>query len=123
MSMVIFFSLSKHFRKISFFFKNFFVLKKGKIFTCMSFIVSSSTKSQSFKMIQRKKTQIFQILRSDFKVFKLFQHRPHKMVKHTQTIHQQQPTSCLSVFDHFVGFALKGLSSNEVLRNNNVSHK
>ena len=31
------------------------------------------------------------------------------MVKHTQTIHRQKPTSCLSVFDHFVGLALKGL--------------
>ena len=24
------------------------------------------------------------------------------MIKHTQTIRQQQPTNCLSVFDHFV---------------------
>ena len=31
------------------------------------------------------------------------------MVKHTQTIRRQQPTNCLSVFDHFVGLALKGL--------------
>ena len=31
------------------------------------------------------------------------------MVKHTQTICRQQPTNCLSVFDHFVGLALKGL--------------
>ena len=31
------------------------------------------------------------------------------MVKHTQTIRQQQPTNCLSVFDYFVGLALKGL--------------
>ena len=34
----------------------------------------------------------------------------HKMVKHTQIIRRQQPTNCLSVFDHFVGLALKGLS-------------
>ena len=32
-----------------------------------------------------------------------------KMVKQTQTIRRQQPTNCLSVFDHFVGLALKGL--------------
>ena len=32
------------------------------------------------------------------------------MVKHTQKIFWQQPTNCLSVFDHFVGLALKGLS-------------
>ena len=31
------------------------------------------------------------------------------MVKHTQNICRQQPTNCLSVFDHFVGLALKGL--------------
>ena len=33
------------------------------------------------------------------------------MVKHTQTIRRQQPTSCLSVFDHFVKLVLKGLSN------------
>ena len=32
------------------------------------------------------------------------------MVKHTQTILRQQPTNCLSVFDHFVGLGIKGLS-------------
>ena len=31
------------------------------------------------------------------------------MVKHTKTIRRQQPTHCLSVSDHFVGLALKGL--------------
>ena len=31
------------------------------------------------------------------------------MVKHTQTIRQQHPTNCLSVFDHAVKLALKGL--------------
>ena len=31
------------------------------------------------------------------------------MVKHTQTIRRQEPTNCLSVFDHFVGLALQGL--------------
>ena len=32
------------------------------------------------------------------------------MVKHTHTIRRQKPTNCLSVFDHFAGLALKGLS-------------
>ena len=32
------------------------------------------------------------------------------MVKHIQTIHRLLPTNCLSVFDHFVGLALKGLN-------------
>ena len=29
------------------------------------------------------------------------------MVKHTQTIRWQKPANCFSVFDHFVGLALK----------------
>ena len=31
------------------------------------------------------------------------------MVKHTQTICRQNPKNFWSVFDHFVGLALKGL--------------
>ena len=31
------------------------------------------------------------------------------MVKYTQTIRRQQPTDCLSAFDHFIKLALKGL--------------
>ena len=38
-----------------------------------------------------------------------FKRQPHKMVKHTQTIRRQKLTNCLSVFEHFVGLALKGL--------------
>ena len=40
-----------------------------------------------------------------------FKGQPHKMVKYTQTICRQQPTSCLSVFGHFVGLVLKGLTA------------
>ena len=32
------------------------------------------------------------------------------MVKRTQTIRRQQPLNCLSVFEHVVGLALKGLN-------------
>ena len=32
------------------------------------------------------------------------------MVKHTQTIRRFWPTNCLSVFDHFAGLVLKGLT-------------
>ena len=39
-----------------------------------------------------------------------FKRQPHKMVKQTQTIRWQQPTNCLSVFEHFVKLALKGLT-------------
>ena len=31
--------------------------------------------------------------------------------QNTQTVRRQQPTNCLNVFNHFVGLALKGLSS------------
>ena len=33
------------------------------------------------------------------------------MVKHTQAIRWLLPTNCLSIFDHFVRSALKGLKS------------
>ena len=32
------------------------------------------------------------------------------MVKNTQTIRRQKSTNCLSVFDHFVGLVVKGLT-------------
>ena len=32
------------------------------------------------------------------------------MVRHAQTIRWLLPTDCLSVFDHFVGLAFKGLN-------------
>ena len=38
-----------------------------------------------------------------------FKRQPHKMVRHTQIISGNLPTNCLSVFDHFVGLALKRL--------------
>ena len=48
------------------------------------------------------------------KWFNLFKCQPHKLVKHTRTI-WLLPTNCLSVFDHFVGLALTGLSENATL--------
>ena len=42
-----------------------------------------------------------------------FKRQPHKMVKHTQTIRRLLPTNYLSMFDHFVGLVLKGLSGIE----------
>ena len=35
--------------------------------------------------------------------------QPRKIVKHTQTIHREKPANYLSVFDHFLGLALKEL--------------
>ena len=47
--------------------------------------------------------------------FLTFKRQHHKIVKHTQTIRQQQPANCLSVFDHCLGLAFKGL----ILTNDN----
>ena len=42
--------------------------------------------------------------------FEYFKRQPHEIVKHTQTIrHQIAEDQLRSVFDHFVGLALKGL--------------
>ena len=43
-------------------------------------------------------------------LFWSFKRQPHKMVKHTQTIRRILPMKCLSVFNHFVGLALKELT-------------
>ena len=39
----------------------------------------------------------------------------NKIIKHSQTIRPQKLTNCLSVFDHYVGLALKGLKTNILL--------
>ena len=44
-----------------------------------------------------------------------FNRQSHKMVKHTQKFGRQQPTNCLTVFNHFVGLVLKGLISENQL--------
>ena len=43
------------------------------------------------------------------------------MVKHAQAICREQPTNCLSVFDHFMGLALKGLRQTLKLCNSAIS--
>ena len=41
--------------------------------------------------------------------------QPHKMIKHTQTIRRLLRTNCLTVFDHFVGLPLTGLSKSNFI--------
>ena len=36
------------------------------------------------------------------------------MIEHTQAIRGLLPMNCLSMFDHFVGLAIKGLSKENV---------
>ena len=43
--------------------------------------------------------------------YKPSKRQPHKMVKNTKTIRRQKPTNCLSVFDHFLVLALKGVNT------------
>ena len=43
-------------------------------------------------------------------IFQPFKRQHHKMVRHTQTIRSLFRTYCLSVFDNFLGLALKGLN-------------
>ena len=60
----------------------------------------------------RRKESILKTLFRDtyhIYVYYPFKCQPHKMVKHTQTIRCLLPANCLSVFDHFVGLALKVL--------------
>ena len=40
---------------------------------------------------------------------KPIEHKPHKMVRHTQTIRRQKPTDCLSVFEQSLGLPTEGL--------------
>ena len=44
-----------------------------------------------------------------------FKRQPPKMVKHTQTVREKQLTNCLSVFDHFVGLALKRVKATYII--------
>ena len=50
------------------------------------------------------------VKKAAFLLYLPFKHQLHKLVKHTQTICPQQPKNCLSVFDLFVGLALKVLT-------------
>ena len=45
----------------------------------------------------------------------LFKTQTHKILRHTQTICRLLPTNYLSMFDHFVGLALKGLTSYDLV--------
>ena len=43
--------------------------------------------------------------------YKPSKRQPHKMVKNTKAICRQKLTNCLSVFDHFLVLALKGVNT------------
>ena len=62
---------------------------------------------------------------SNFYAVKQFQCQPDKMVKLSQRIRRLLPTNYLSVFDHFVGLALKRLKKtpyNCIMNNIQVGH-
>ena len=57
-------------------------------------------------------SKFFLILKPPESPFNPLSASPQKMIKHTQTIHWLLPTNSLSVFDHFVGLVLIGLTYN-----------
>ena len=87
--------------------KNYF--RKKKINYCYGFMPGDS-QIICFSMVGENRRSPVSTETPEFKC------RPEKIVKHTQTIHRQQTTNCLSVFDHFVGLALKGLGKYGIWR-------
>ena len=67
--------------------------------------------SKRLPLYNGKPSYLLGLKNSVFKISRLFhrssKYEPHKMVKQTETNCQLFPTSCLSVFDHFVWLALK----------------
>ena len=61
------------------------------------------------RVLMNKQNNLAGRMVSQLNVSYPFNRQPYKMVKHTQTIHLQQLTHCLSVFGHFVRLAIKGL--------------
>ena len=74
------------------------------------FTAINNAKVHTFKAhIFLNKTRRITYVKVKVTAFSLFKRRPHKMVKQIQTIRRLLQTKCLSVFDHFVALALKGL--------------
>ena len=86
--------------------KYFFKLSKKSWHYDFFFFTYSFSMQRSYKLseVRGKKEQ----LKLRVKFTKPLKRQTHKKVKHTQTMRQQQPTNCLSVFDHFAGWRLKG---------------
>ena len=84
--------------------------------TILSTAILLGTKYEIFKVVPKwsfaswpRNTNFQVALKRPF-VFWTFQCHPNKMFKHIQTICRFLPTNCLSMFDHFVGLVLKGLT-------------
>ena len=89
-------------KKIKYFFKQ---SKKSWHYEFIFFTYSFSIqRSYKFSEFRGKKER----LKLRVKFTKPLKRQTHKTVKHTQTMRRQQPTNCLSVFDHFAGWRLKG---------------
>ena len=78
---------------------------------------------QKISTLTYQKTLLHTLLLRVFKIAESLQcilkRQPHKMVKHTQISRRQNPRNSLSMFDHIVGLALKGLGmdKNEFTKN------
>ena len=74
------------------------------------FIVDFEHISQLFEKNSWKIYNFFSLVKPPAWSHNISQHfkcQPHKITKHTQTIHQLLPTNCLSAFDFLVGWRWK----------------
>ena len=76
----------------------------------LQLLISGKERRQRLKSDGPLKIQIMITKIMSVAAYSPFKRKPHKMVNHTQTICWLLPTNCLSMFDHLVGLALKGLS-------------
>ena len=102
---------------------DFFELDRSFLFMILTlFVISRKISGSQFSWIfylvlcsifhvQLLLSKLFLLAKLGCKKYYLsaFKRQPHKIVKQTQPIRRLLPTNCLSVFDHFVGLALKGL--------------
>ena len=89
--------------------KHFYKNESYFLFFHDSYVISDITQfltKQTYFMHSQKCTP----LQNTCQIRYLYKRQPHKIFKHTQAIRRQHP-NCLSVFDHFVGLALKGLTT------------
>ena len=83
---------------------------KSKIFQTQYVFLESLEAVNTWRYISMVNMRFFMLFHASVPLNGLpFKGQPHKMVKHTQTIRRQKPTNWLSVFDHFMGLALKWL--------------
>ena len=82
---------------VKYYFKNIAVFKIQFFMGCLAIFQHERMKFSNYERV------------NNLDNFSPFKCKHHNMVKHTQKNCWLLPTNCLSVFDHFVRLALKGL--------------